>query len=81
MIDEREAMTFLLDWTKWGLNQVLVAWDFMFTTKVDENAIVDLLDDFVFGNLQGVLDNDMDLSKIMDDLGGADIDSLFRGDL
>jgi len=27
MIDEKEAMTFLLDWTKWGLNQVLVAWD------------------------------------------------------
>jgi len=27
MIDEKEAMAFLLDWTKWGLNQVLVAWD------------------------------------------------------
>jgi len=53
----------------------------MFTTKIDENSFADLVDDFIFGNLQGVLDNDIDFSKIIDDMGGADIDSLFRGDL
>jgi len=39
------------------------------------------VDELVFGNLQGLLESDLDLTKIIDDLGGADIDSLFKGDL
>lgn len=27
MISEQEAMVFVISWTKWGLQQLLTAWD------------------------------------------------------
>mmetsp|Transcript_62544 Transcript_62544/g.135528 ORF Transcript_62544/g.135528 Transcript_62544/m.135528 type:complete len:91 (+) Transcript_62544:971-1243(+) len=81
MIDEKEAMSFFLKWSKWGLNQVLAAWDYIFSSDVTEKEAVNFLDEVVFGNLQGLFDGSLDLSKITEELGSMDIDSMMKGDL
>lgn len=66
MIDEKEAMSFILDWTKWGLNQLLSAWDQIFNVKIDENSVVEFVDSVVFGNLQNVFDSELDFASLAD---------------
>lgn len=81
MIDEKEAMQFVVKWAKWGLQQVLGAWDYLFQAQVDENSVANFVDELIFGSLQGLIEGDFDLGKIADELGNVDMGDMFKGDL
>lgn len=48
---------------------------------MDEAAITKLVDEIVFGSLQGMLDGNLDLGKIAEELSNVDMDNLMKGDL
>lgn len=56
MVDEKEAMGFLLQWSKWGLAQVLAAWDYLFAASMTIDGTVQMLDQVMFGTLQGLME-------------------------
>lgn len=81
MIDEKEAMGQLMQWSKWGLTQVLAAWDYLFSVPMALNDAVEILDQLMFGTLQGIMDGEFDVNKIVDQIQNTNLEDLMKGDL
>lgn len=81
MVDEKEAMGFLLQWSKWGLAQVLAAWDYLFAASMTIDGTVQMLDQVMFGTLQGLMEGDFDVNKIVEQVQNTNLEDLMKGDL
>ena len=81
MVDEKEAMGQLMQWIKQGLGQVLAAWDYLFSVPMALNDAVEVVDQVMFGTLQGIMEGDFDINKIVDQIQGTNFEDLMKGDL
>lgn len=79
MVDEKESMGFLMQWGKWGMGQVLAAWDQLFSMSMNVDSTVELLDQVMFGTLQGIMEGDYNVNSLVEQIQNANVEDIMSG--